>query len=78
MYQGIDAILGEAIKNADEKTLIVFSSDHGVIPLYKQVKINNLFAEMGWLSFTIDEKTGEPTIDWEKTKVVYMKMAHVM
>ena len=77
MYQGIDAILGEAIKNADEKTLIVFSSDHGVIPLYKQVKINNLFAEMGWLSFIIDEKTGEPTIDWEKTKVVYMKMAHV-
>ena len=77
MYQGVDAILGEAIKNADDKTLIVFSSDHGVIPLYKQVKINNLFAQKGWLSFTVDAKTGEPSIDWEKTKVVYMKMAHV-
>ncbi len=77
MYQGLDAILGEAIKNADKKTLIVFSSDHGVIPLYKQVRINNLFAQKGWLKFTIDEKTGEPTIDWKNTKAIYMKMTHV-
>lgn len=77
MYQGIDAILGEAMKNADEKTLIVLSSDHGVIPLHKQVRLNNLFAQKGWLKFTIDEKTGEPTIDWKNTKAIYMKMAHI-
>lgn len=77
MYQGIDGILGEAMKNVDEKTLLVFSSDHGVIPLHKQVRLNNLFAQKGWLKFSIDEKTGEPTIDWKNTKVVYMKMAHV-
>lgn len=77
MYQGIDAILGEAMKNADDKTLIVFSSDHGIMPLYKQVRLNNLFAQKGWLKFTIDEKTGEPAIDWKNTKAIYMKMAHV-
>lgn len=77
MYKGIDAILGEAMKNADDKTLIVFSSDHGIAPLYKQVRLNNLFAKKGWLKFTIDEKTGEPTIDWKNTKVAYLKMAHV-
>lgn len=77
MYQGIDAILGEAMKNIDDKTLLVFSSDHGVIPLHKQVRLNNLFAQKGWLKFTIDEKTGEPTIDWKNTKVIYMKMAYV-
>lgn len=77
MYQGIDAILGEAMKNVDNKTLVVFSSDHGVIPLHKQVRLNNLFAQKGWLKFTVDEKTGEPAIDWNNSKVVYMKMAHV-
>lgn len=77
MYQGIDAILGEAMEKADEKTLLVFSSDHGVMPLYKQVRLNNLFAKKGWLKFTIDEKTGEPIIDWKNTKVIYLKMAHV-
>lgn len=77
MYQGLDAILGEAIKNADDKTLIVFSSDHGIISLYKQVRLNNLFAKKGWLKFTINETTGEPSIDWDNTKVIYMKMVNV-
>lgn len=77
MYQGIDSILGEAIKKADKDTLIVFSSDHGVIPLYKQVRLNNLFAQKGWLKFTIDERTGEPEIDWEHTQVIFMKMVNV-
>lgn len=77
LYQGLDAILGVAMENADDNTYIVFSSDHGVIPLYKQVRLNNLFAKKGWLKFTIDPVTGEPAIDWESTKVIYMKMAHV-
>lgn len=77
MYQGLDAILGEAMKNADKDTLIVFSSDHGIIPLYKQVRLNNLFAQKGWLKFTIDEQTGEPAIDWDNTKVVFLKMINI-
>lgn len=77
MYQGIDAIMGEAMAAADKDTLVVLSSDHGVIPLRKQVCLNNLFARKGWLSFTIDETTGEPAIDWANTKVIYMKMAHI-
>lgn len=77
LYKKLDDIIGEAMKNLDENALIVFSSDHGVIPIKKQLKINNLFAEKGWLSYTIDETTGEPTIDWAKSTVVYLKMAYV-
>lgn len=77
MYQGIDAILGEAIDSIDNKTLLVFSSDHGIMQLHKQVRLNNLFAQKGWIKYTIDEKTGEPAIDWENSKVVYMKMAYI-
>ncbi|HEO66415.1 MAG TPA: hypothetical protein ENI73_11185, partial [Spirochaetes bacterium] len=77
MYQGIDKILGEMINGADKNTIVVFSSDHGVIPLYKQVRLNNLFAKKGWLKFTIDKNTGEPSIDWENTKVIFLKMVNV-
>ena len=77
LYQGLDAIMGEAIKNADENTYIVLSSDHGICSLKRLVKLNNLFAKKGWLKFTINEKTGEPIIDWNNTKVIYLKMAHV-
>jgi predicted AlkP superfamily phosphohydrolase/phosphomutase len=45
--------------------------------LDKNVNLNNLFAKKGWLKFTLDPKTGEPIIDWAKTKVIYLKMAHV-
>lgn len=77
MYKRMDDMVGEILKNADRNTYIVFSSDHGAIPLNKSVNLNNLFAQKGWLKFTIDPKTGEPIIDWNKTKVIYLKMAHV-
>ncbi|MBI5614078.1 alkaline phosphatase family protein [Candidatus Gottesmanbacteria bacterium] len=77
MYIKLDTIIGEIINNTDKNTYIVLSSDHGAVPLNKSVNLNNLFAKQGWLSFTIDPKTGEPIIDWKKTKVIYLKMAHV-
>ena len=77
LYKGLDSILGEAITHADENTLIVLSSDHGVCPLKRLVKLNNLFAKRGWLKFRMDPETGEPIIDWDQTKVIYLKMAHV-
>lgn len=77
LYQGLDAIIGEAIKKADQNTVIVLSSDHGIAGLHKQVKLNNLFAQKGWFKFTTDSATGEPVIDWQNTKVAYLKMAHV-
>lgn len=77
MYKKLDDIIGEIINTADNNTFIVLSSDHGAVPLNTSVNLNNLFAQKGWLSFTVDPKTGEPIIDWKKTKVIYLKMAHV-
>jgi len=77
LYKGLDAILGEAIKNADENTFIVLSSDHGICPLRRLVKLNNLFAKKGWLKFKVNDDTREPEIDWNNTKVIFLKMAHV-
>lgn len=77
MYQNIDRILGTVLKNADEKTYIVFSSDHGAVPLYKEVRLNNLFAKKGWLKFKYSKKTGEYEIDWARTKVVFLQMDNI-
>lgn len=77
MYKRLDAILGEYIKRADDNTIILFSSDHGAVPLDKWVRLNNLFKKKGWLKATINPETGEPIIDWENSTVIYLKMAHV-
>ena len=77
MYKKLDDIVGEILKVSDKNTYIVFTSDHGAVPLDKNVFLNNLFAKNGWLKFTIDSLTGEPIIDWKNSKVIYLKMAHV-
>lgn len=77
MYKKLDDIIGEILDNADQNTYVVLSSDHGAVPLDRSVLLNNYFAKKGWLTFTINAQNGEPIIDWAKTKVIYLKMAHV-
>lgn len=77
MYVRLDGMIGEILQIADKNTYIVLSSDHGAVPLDRSVNLNNIFAKKGWLKFSIDSKTGEPVIDWKRSKVMYLKMAHV-
>ncbi|MBU0485628.1 MAG: alkaline phosphatase family protein [Proteobacteria bacterium] len=77
MYQGIDQILGEIMKGADPDTVIVFSSDHGILPLNQEVLLNNFLAAHGLLNFTVDQFTGTYVIDWAKTKAVFLKMDNI-
>lgn len=77
MYQHIDNILGEILRSAPSDAYIVFSSDHGAIPLSKEVRLNNLFAKKGWLKFKFSKATGEYEIDWEKTRAIFLQMDNV-
>ncbi|NTV14994.1 MAG: sulfatase-like hydrolase/transferase [Desulfobulbaceae bacterium] len=77
MYQGIDAILGEIMAKADDDTVIVFSSDHGIVPLDREVRLNNLFAAKGLLKYTLDRQTGEYRIDWGKTRAIFLQMDNI-
>lgn len=77
MYQGIDAILGEALAAAGPDTIIAFSSDHGAIPLHKEVRLNNLLAREGLLRFRVDPRTRVPEIDWARTQAVYLQMNNI-
>lgn len=77
MYKKLDGIIGEILATRGPNSFIVLSSDHGAVPLNTSVNLNNLFAQKGWLKFTINPQTGEPTIDWKHSKVIYLKMAHI-
>jgi predicted AlkP superfamily phosphohydrolase/phosphomutase len=77
MYRRLDAVLGEAIRNAGKGSVIVLSSDHGINPLNRYVMLNNLFAREGLLKFSTDPVTGVPAIDWAGTKVAHLKMIGV-
>ncbi|MFH0961835.1 MAG: alkaline phosphatase family protein [archaeon] len=77
MYKGVDRILGEARKELPPNSMIILSSDHGIAFLQKEVKINSVFADKGWLFFKTNPTTGEPTIDWNRSRVIFLKMNHV-
>lgn len=77
IYKGIDSIIGEVLDNVGDDTYVVLSSDHGILPLETKVNLNNLFAREGLLSYTIDPVTGYYSIDWEKTRAIFLKMDNV-
>jgi predicted AlkP superfamily phosphohydrolase/phosphomutase len=77
MYRNIDDILGTLLDHADENTYVILTSDHGICPLNKYIRLNNFFAEKGWLKFSIDSESGEPVVDWEKTQVIYLQMDNI-
>lgn len=77
MYKKLDDIIGEILKNADENTYIVFSSDHGAAPLDQEVYLNNYFAQKGLLKIKRDEINGIDDIDWSGTKVAFLRMDNI-
>lgn len=76
MYQGLDEIIGEAIKHNDGNTLFVLSSDHGIVLQQRVMSLNNLFAQKGWLKFSINP-TGEMAVDWNNTKVIHLQTNNI-
>jgi predicted AlkP superfamily phosphohydrolase/phosphomutase len=77
MYLKIDAIIGEIINNVRKDCYVLLSSDHGAVPLHREVRLNNLFAREGLLVYRMNSESGEYEIDWEKTQVVFLKMDNV-
>lgn len=76
MYQGLDAIIGEALKHNDGNTLFVLSSDHGIVLQSRVMSLNNLFAEKGWLKYRINP-AGEMVVDWDSTKVIHLQTNNI-
>ncbi len=77
MYQKVDAMVGEALQARGPDAYVVFGSDHGALPLNHEVRLNNFFARKGWLEFVRDARTGALKIDWARTRVIFLNMAHI-
>src|SRR5262249_54957190 len=77
MYGHIDAMVGGALRSRPKDAYVVFGSDHGVVRLNAEVKLNNLFAKKGWLSFEFDSRTQSPRINWPQTQVIFLNMNHI-
>lgn len=75
-YQLADWLVGEIIKLADEKTVVIVLSDHGNMPDKRAIALLPLFRESGLIVTKTDE-LGRTVIDWSKTKVYPCKPGNV-
>jgi predicted AlkP superfamily phosphohydrolase/phosphomutase len=76
-YRQMDANVGRILEAVDlEETLVLLVSDHGFTHLDWNPFIKQHLAACGLLSYSLDEKTGEMTIDWSKTRCHPLEPCH--
>ncbi|MDX1377541.1 MAG: alkaline phosphatase family protein [Anaerolineales bacterium] len=72
-YRECDEIVGEAMKYADDETLFIVLSDHGMNSFQRGLNVNTWLFENGFLALKDGANPGEggdffENVDWDKTK----------
>ena len=76
-YRECDEIVGEAMKHADEDTLFIVLSDHGMNSFQRGLNLNTWLYENGFLALKSGSRPGESgdffqNVDWDQTKAFSM------
>lgn len=76
-YRECDTIVGEAMKYADDETLFIVLSDHGMNSFQRGLNLNTWLYENGFLGLKTGTQPGESgdffqSVDWDKTKAFSM------
>lgn len=66
-YRYADMMVGRIVDALPDDTVVIITSDHGMVPARKFLYTNNLLAKHGYIEFTVAEE-GEIKVDWDKTK----------
>lgn len=82
-YRACDAIVGEALEYADERTLFVVASDHGFNAFRRQLHVNAWLQRRGYLSLQAGVEPGAAAgdllqhVDWSRTRAYALGLAGV-
>lgn len=83
-YMSLDRLLGRLIECADDKTVIVITSDHGAVPTeatfdedFTGLNVNGILKKAGLLVEKEDRRTGQKTVDWSKTRAFAQRSVYV-
>jgi len=69
-YKIVDELVGELIRGCvDDNTTVVFVSDHGAIPIWKNVNIPLAFYNAGLTKYNWNHSVKKYLIDWKKSVV---------
>ncbi len=72
-YRACDAIVGQALRAADDQTLVIVLSDHGMNSFRRGIHLNTWLYDNGWLALKNGIKPGDEAgdffagVDWSRT-----------
>ena len=82
-YRACDAIMGKALQYADDQTLFIVLSDHGMNSFQRGVHLNTWLHDNGLLSLRNGVKPGKEaadffrSVDWGRTKAYALGMGGI-
>jgi predicted AlkP superfamily phosphohydrolase/phosphomutase len=82
-YADCDRVVGEALRYADDQTLVAVLSDHGVSSFRRGVHINTWLHDQGLLALRDGAKPGDEaadflrTVDWERTRAYALGLSGI-
>ena len=73
LYQRMDRLVGKALENLDDQSLLFALSDHGFCAFRRAVNLNSWLHQNGYLALTGDAMEGERDkyfqgVDWTRTR----------
>ena len=73
LYQRMDRLVGKALENLDDQSLLFALSDHGFCAFRRAVNLNSWLYQNGYLALTGDAMEGESDkyfqgVDWTRTR----------
>jgi len=82
-YRACDAIVGKVSQYANDQTLFIVLSDHGMTSFQRGIHLNTWLYENGWLALKNGTKPGEEAgdllrgVDWNRTKAYALGLGGV-
>jgi predicted AlkP superfamily phosphohydrolase/phosphomutase len=82
-YRSCDVIAGKALQHADDQTLVVVLSDHGMNSFQRGVHLNTWLHDQGLLQLKAGTSVGEEAgdffghVDWSRTKAYALGLSGI-
>lgn len=82
-YQTCDAVVGKALVHADDQTLFVVLSDHGMSSFQRGLHLNTWLHDNGFMAFQNGIRPGEEAgdflkaVDWSRTKAYALGLGSI-